>query len=125
MNRKILFFTAALSKGGAETQLTKLATFLENRNNDILIVSLLPKNDIDIKINEPGIDVLYLKTWRWNFLSNLHQLFKSVRDFNPDVVIAFMFVAIIFARLLKLFFDYSLISSIRADSGSTCPTYVH
>lgn len=114
MNRKILFFTAALSKGGAETQLTKLATFLENRNNDILIVSLLPKNDIDIKINEPGIDVLYLKNWRWNFLTNIHQLFKSVRDFNPDVVIAFMFVAIIFARLLKLFFDYSLISSIRA-----------
>lgn len=114
MNRKILFITSSLSKGGAETQLIKLATFLKTRDNDILIVSLLPKSDLDIQIPEPGIKVVYLKTWRWNLLLNLRQLYRSIKDFNPEVVIAFMFIAIIVARLLKLLFDFTLVSSIRA-----------
>lgn len=114
MNRKILFITSSLSKGGAETQLIKLATFLKTRDNDILIVSLLPKSDLDIQIPEPGIKVVYLKTWRWNLLLNLRQLHRSIKDFNPEVVIAFMFIAIIVARLLKLLFDFTLVSSIRA-----------
>lgn len=114
MNRKILFITSSLSKGGAETQLIKLATFLKTRDNDILIVSLLPKSDLDIQIPEPGIKVVYLKTWRCNLLLNLRQLHRSIKDFNPEVVIAFMFIAIIVARLLKLLFDFTLVSSIRA-----------
>lgn len=112
MNQKILFITPALSKAGAETQLIKLAKFLKNKKNEVLIISLLPKGDFDI--NESGIKVIYLNSWKWNFLSNLNQLQKVVKEFNPQLVIAFMFIAIIVARLLKLLFSFSLISSIRA-----------
>ena len=113
MNRKILFITPALNKGGAETQLTKLASFLKDHNEDVLILSLLPNHDKDIALKRPGIEVMYLNNWKWNFFSNINKLRKIVKSFNPDMVIAFMFVAIIFARLLKPFFGFTLISSIR------------
>lgn len=114
MNKKILFITPALSKAGAETQLIKLANCLKTKNNEVLILSLLPKGDYEINVNDSGIKVVYLKSWKSNFISNIYQLQKTVKSFNPQVVIAFMFIAIIFARLLKIFFEFTLISSIRA-----------
>ncbi|RRN76599.1 glycosyltransferase [Pseudoxanthomonas sp. SGD-10] len=40
-------------------------------------------------------------------------MYRIVKEFKPDVVVAFMFISIIFARLLKRFISFRLISSIR------------
>lgn len=114
MNHKILFVTPALSKAGAETQLIKLASFLSSEGKDVLVISLLPKVDYNIDIDELGFKVAYLNSWRTSFFSNINQLIKIVRGFKPEIAIAFMFIAIIFARLLKILFGFTLISSIRA-----------
>lgn len=114
MSKRILFITPALSKAGAETQLVKLALFLKSAGFDILIISLLPQNDYTIDLKADNINVFFLKSWRGKPLANIKELNNRVKAFNPIVTIAFMFIGIIFARLLKLKFKFKLISSIRA-----------
>ena len=114
MNHNILIITPDLIKGGAETQLVKLACFLEAERNPVWILSLLPKPECAIAIENPAIEVLYLKSWKTHFLSNILRLKTIVKEVKPDLVIAFMFIAIIFARVLKIAFNFTLVSSIRA-----------
>ncbi|WP_316748979.1 glycosyltransferase [Pedobacter gandavensis] len=113
MVQHVLFMTTGLRKGGAETQLIKIARFLKSRDYKVRIVSLKPINDFNIDFNAEGLEVIFLKSWMANPFSNIIKLFKTVREFNPDVVIAFMFISIIFARFLKMWFGFNLISSIR------------
>ena len=72
-----------------------------------------PINQFKIDFEREGLDVIFLKNWSSGFFSNCRILLKSVKEFNPDVVVAFMFIAIIFARLLKLLVNFKLISTIR------------
>ncbi len=111
----ILFITTGLLKGGAETQLLKVARFLKARQFKVRIVSLKPLNDFNTDFGAEGLDVVFLKNWKKSPLLNCFTLFRSVKEFKADVVIAFMFVSIIFARFLKMWFGFKLISSIRTS----------
>ena len=113
MAKKVLFITSGMCKGGAETQLVKLALFLKSLNYTILIISLKPINEFNIDYEKEGIPVLFLNRWPRHPLDNSKKLYETVRMFKPDVVIAFMFIAIIFARLLKKMLKFKLISTIR------------
>ena len=114
MTNRILFLTPGLGKGGAETQLIKLARFLKGQNIQILIISLKQINDFPVNLKAEGIDVVFLKSnWVSGFIPNLYLLFKILKNFKPDVVISFMFIAIIFGRSLKKWFNFKLISTIR------------
>ncbi|WGQ11143.1 glycosyltransferase [Pedobacter gandavensis] len=113
MGQHVLFITTGLRKGGAETQLIKIARFLKSQQYKVRVVSLKPINDFNIDFQREGLDVVFLKSWSRRPFSNLLRLYKTVREFNPDVVIAFMFISIIFARFLKMWFGFNLISSIR------------
>ena len=115
MNKKIIIVTPALGKGGAETQLIKIARFLKLQNKEILIISLKHKNDFSAILMQEGINVLLLKNnWTLNFIPNIYNLFRTIKNYKPDVTIAFMFIAIIVARILKGCFRFRLISSVRA-----------
>ena len=113
MEQHVLFITTGLRKGGAETQLIKIARFLKSQQYKVRVVSLKPINDFNIDFQKEGLDVVFLKSWSRHPFSNLFRLYKTVREFNADVVIAFMFISIIFARFLKMWFGFKLISSIR------------
>jgi glycosyltransferase involved in cell wall biosynthesis len=113
MSKKVLFITSSMSKGGAETQLIKVALFLKSHNYQVLTISLKPINEFEIDFEKEGIPVLFLKNWSKHPLNNLQLLFKTIREFKPDIVIAFMFIAIIFARLFKMLLKFKLISSVR------------
>lgn len=113
MSKKVLFFTSSMSKGGAETQLIKVALFLKSLNYQILIISLKPINEFDINYEKQGIPVLFLKDWGKKPAKNIHLIHKTIKEFNPDITIAFMFIAIIFARVFKLILKFKLISSVR------------
>lgn len=105
--------TPSMSKGGAETQLLKIALFLKSKHHKALIISLKPIDEFNGDIRKSGLEVLFLRNWFRHPFSNISILYKTIRRFRPDVVIAFMFIAIIFARLLKLSFKFKLISTIR------------
>jgi len=113
MSKKVLFITSSMSKGGAETQLIKVALFLRSLNYQILIIALKPINEFNIDYEKEGIPVLFLRDWSKNPVKNFHVINKTIKEFKPDIVIAFMFIAIIFARLFKLFLRFKLISSVR------------
>lgn len=113
MKNKILFVSSGMNRGGAETQLIKVALFLKSMQYTIKIISLTPINEFEIDYEKEGIPVIFLKSWKSDLYSNLRTLYSVVKSYKPDVVIAFMFIAIIFARLLKLLFRFKLISSIR------------
>jgi len=113
MNPRVLFITPSLSKGGAETQLLKVARFLNSRQYQVMIISLKPIKEFNIDLDKEGIKLLMLDNWTGGAMMNMVRLFRAVRDFRADVVVAFMFIAIIFSRLLKLFFSFRLISTIR------------
>lgn len=113
MNRKVLFITSSMSKGGAETQLIKLALYLKSLHFEICIISLKSINEFDINYEKEGIPVLFIQQWNKKPFKNLQLFYSKIRDFKPDVVIAFMFIAIIFARLFKFALKYKLISSVR------------
>ena len=113
MKNKVLFITASLGRGGAETQLIKVALFLKSMQYTVKIISLTPINEFEIDYEKEGIPVIFLRSWKGNFCSNLRALYAITKNYKPDVVIAFMFIAIIFARLLKILFKFKLISSIR------------
>ena len=102
-----------MSKGGAETQLVKLALHLQSNFNKVLIISLKPINQFNGDLKKMGLNVIFLRKWSTHFMFNIKQLFKTIKLYKPDVVIAFMFIAIIFARLFKLVFKFKLISTIR------------
>jgi glycosyltransferase involved in cell wall biosynthesis len=102
-----------MSKGGAETQLIKLALFLKSLDFEICIISLKPINEFDINYEKEGIPVLFIQNWTKSPFRNLKIIYTKIKDFKPNVVIAFMFIAIIFARIYKLLLKYKLISSVR------------
>lgn len=105
--------TPSMSKGGAETQLLKLAIHLSSHGHEVLIISLKPINGFGDHLKNNRLNILLLKSWLSSPFSNCIDLWKAVKTFRPDVIIAFMFIAIIFARLLKLSYPFKLISTIR------------
>lgn len=114
MNQRILFITPGLTRGGAETQLVKVARYLKTQDKDVMIIALKPLNDFKhVDFDREGINLLFFKNWNKHFLGNTVKLFKAVRQYRPDVVVAFMFIAILFARIMKLRYRFQLISSIR------------
>jgi len=112
-NKNIILLTPSMSKGGAEKQLLKIALHLKTKGYTIKIVSLKPIDEFNGTITKSGLPVLFLKSWKGNPIANLRALYREFSTFKPGVVIAFMFIAIIFARILKYHFGYKLISSIR------------
>ncbi|WP_432709911.1 glycosyltransferase [Pedobacter sp.] len=113
MKKRVILMTPSMSKGGAETQLLKIALFLKSKHHKVLIISLKPIDEFKGDIRKTGLEILFLKNWFRYPFSNIFKLYRTIRQFRPDVVIAFMFIAIIFARLLKLTAKFKLISTIR------------
>jgi glycosyltransferase involved in cell wall biosynthesis len=110
--KRVILITPSLSKGGAETQLLKIAVFLMSKGYKVLLISLKPINEFG-EMKKSGIDVVFLRKWSLHPFSNIRLMTSTVKAFKPDVMIAFMFIAIIFARLMKFFYGFRLISTIR------------
>lgn len=118
MDRRLLFITPGLGKGGAETQLLKIAKHAQSEGDKVMILALKPINNFSENLEDLGIRVVFLKDWTRNSTSNFVSLYRYLKEFKPDIVVAFMFIAIIIARILKLKFRFKLISSVRNSAIS-------
>lgn len=110
--KRLLLITPFLSKGGAETQLLKLAQFMKSRDYEVMVISLKPINAFGTDFSNKGFKVLFLKSWIFHACSNWATLRNTVRTFKPDVVLAFMFLAILCSRRLKRENQFRLIASL-------------
>lgn len=115
MNQRITFVITSLYKGGAETQLVRVATALSQRGWGVEIITLIPRNDFAPTLDSAGVVVRSLGVARGKYDPRaLLRLIRLLRESRPQVVCTFMFHANVLGRVAaKLAGVRVIVSSIR------------
>lgn len=111
----VIFFSVNLAKGGAENQLVKLAVNLKNKGYEVKIISIGKDNDFYDLLNNHDISINLISL---NYGFGLFNIIGNIKQFNADVLISFMFPSNIIARLISLFVNVKIITSVRASKIS-------
>lgn len=91
---RVLHIISSLCNGGAEAVLTRMVVIDQQAGNDHYIVSLMDRGIFADQLEEAGAHVYTLNFPRGRFsLLGLVQLYKLVRQINPDVVQTWMYHA--------------------------------
>lgn len=97
---KILLLITGLGLGGAEKVVTSLADQLFEAGHQVKIAYL--RGEIEVRPQHPEIELISLGLNSMaNFSQSARQFAQLMQQFQPDVVHAHMFHAILFARLLR------------------------
>lgn len=108
----ILFVTENLGSGGAERQLSGLATILSRDGHDCTVVTWVDKNFHAQSLAENGVaHILLHPTGR---LDRIIKLAAVYRQLNPDAVIAFLPMANETALLSSLLYPVKVVVSERS-----------
>lgn len=111
----LLFFVTELGRGGAETQLKRVAACLSHRGHRVGIVSLMAPVGYVAELEEAGVSVLSLAMRRGRpSLGALRRARRTVSREAPDVVCGFLYHATLLAVASSL--GRPLVSSIRDPS---------
>jgi len=115
MNKKITFLVGSLIKGGAENQMIKLAVNLKRKDYDVNVCYFIADNDFELILRKNKIksEIISLKMGL-----GLIYLINKINKEKTDVLISFMFLSNIFARLVRIFCNVKLITSVRASQIS-------
>jgi glycosyltransferase involved in cell wall biosynthesis len=114
---RIIVMTNRFGDVGTHPQLTRVALHLKAAGHDVRAISLAPPGSIAQMFSEAGIatDVIDM-AWRGSLIPLVARLSTRFRRWHPDVVIAFLYEAIIPARLAaRLGGAPVVISSIRNE----------
>jgi glycosyltransferase involved in cell wall biosynthesis len=86
MNMRVLYYTDSLRIGGKERQLVELLKGLKQRDIELLLVCMDRGEFYEPDIKALSIPMKYLfRTMRWDPLV-LHGFYRTVREFQPDVI---------------------------------------
>lgn len=114
--KKIKLFSLSLQKGGAETQLVKLAVALQNKTNyDISITYFIDSNDFQETLNQHKINYNFYNLKK---IGGIINFVKSLFSDKPTLIVSFMFGANIIARFAKILTGAILITSVRNNEIS-------
>src|SRR6478736_7930907 len=101
----VVFLTDQLGRGGAETQLTRIAVSLRRRGWKVGILSLFPKNDFEAEIRAAGIPHVICETTRLPDDRPLvpfrmsWRLVRQLREWRPPVLITFSYHSDVIGRI--------------------------
>jgi glycosyltransferase involved in cell wall biosynthesis len=99
----VLFMITSLGRGGAETQLVRVATELARRGWGVRVWTLMPENRFERELRESDIDVSTLGLARGEASPRaLARFVRAVRQARPDVVCTFLFHATVVGALAAL-----------------------
>ncbi|WP_130830733.1 glycosyltransferase [[Erwinia] mediterraneensis] len=107
---KIIFIITGMGIGGAEKQLSLLASKMSSRGHNVLIISLSANIEVDIDSNI-GIEVLDMNKNPLSLICALSKASRIINKFKPDIVHSHMFHANIFARILRVFNPFPVLIS--------------
>jgi len=116
---KVCYVITGLDIGGAELQLYQIIRRINPFLFSPVVISLLEFGPVKEKFIEAGIPIYSLKMKKKlrGFISNqegIYRFFKILRKEKPDIVVLFMYHAIILGRLIgKLAGIHHIISSFR------------
>lgn len=103
--KKTMHLIVGLEMGGAEMMLKKITTTLKNQapEDEIHVISLTDKGELGIELEEYGIEVhcLGLTAGRLS-LKKISDLKVLLTQIEPDVVMCWMYHAILFGTIAKL-----------------------
>lgn len=97
---RVALLITGLNRGGAETQLVRLACALAQRGWDVSVLSLLPPTQFTAELASCGVSVWTAGMQR--FAETPHVLWKLTRElkrWQPHVLVCFMFHADILGRI--------------------------
>ena len=122
----VVFLTDSLTRGGAETQLTRVATALSRRGWKVGVLSLFPMSDFEDELREAGIPhvvcepsrspddrplIPFKMSWR---------LVRQLREWRPSVLITFSYHADVMGRVCgRLAGVPTIIGSLRTAHTKT------
>ena len=99
---KLIFLSATMMRGGAESQITHLASRLVARGYDASIVSMFDGNDYAEELRGAGVRAVSLAMERGHISARgVLSLVRLLRRERPDILHAHMFPAIMLARLCR------------------------
>ena len=100
---RVAFVINGLNRGGAETQLLRIAEEVKARGHEVALAVLNPENDfaeqlaaLDVPVwaPEPGAG-------RWN-RRHLRHLARELKAWQPEVTVTFLFQATLYMRVVNL-----------------------
>lgn len=110
--KKILCLIDSLGSGGAQRQLVGLASMLQEQENNVEVL-WYHKNDFYKKELDKN-NVPYKNIVRGNPIAKLYAVYKEIKRYKPDTLIAYIDGPTIISCLLKIFgLKYRLIVSER------------
>lgn len=114
---RITFLAHSLRVGGAEVQLTALATGLDRTRYSPTVISFYDDGALLEKIREAGIPVITIgKLQRGGIFRICLRLAKAVKESKPDIVYSYLDFPNVVAALCKIWHrDYRLVWGIRAS----------
>lgn len=100
MERRITFLITSLYKGGAETQMVRVALGMAARGWQVEILTLMDRNDFAATLEAAGIGVRTLGVARGSYDPRaLTRLARQLRRSRPTVLCTFMFHADVLGRV--------------------------
>jgi glycosyltransferase involved in cell wall biosynthesis len=101
---KIIFLTRSMVSGGAERQLSVLATGLQHRGHDVIVAEFYAGGALETALRTGGVRVVDLqKSGRWNNLTFFLRLLRLIYRERPDIVHGYHIVPDILTLLLRWF----------------------
>lgn len=123
--RRIALLINRLARGGAETQCVRLAIGLHERGYRVRVLTLLPSLAHTAELAHAGIPVLSsVNDEHASPLSMASGLFAHLREYQPDVLLTFLYQANLAGRLLgRIAGVPAIVTSIRNEyfGGSDRP----
>ena len=121
--KKILLVIGQLSVGGAERQLVYLASNLDKSKYEVLVCSF--SSDVTSRnlLDESGIPLAVIPKKMSPDLIRPFQLFRLVKNFKPDLIHSYLFVANTWSRIVGKIFGIPVIISER-NAAPKKPLYM-
>jgi glycosyltransferase involved in cell wall biosynthesis len=115
--KRIAIVTNGLTVGGAEKQLVGLALSLKQRGDEVALISILPSAAHEELLSAAGIPITVLPLRRGaRGLSAILAGTRVLRSFRPDVLVCFVYQAMVLGRIAGRCSGVpTIISSIRNE----------
>lgn len=117
-SKRILFLSTTLAKGGAETQLVRLAISLKQRNWEVAVCSISPACHFAEELDSHAVPYFSLEASNSSLLAGINlgvRLSRLIQSWKPTIIITFMYHANILGRLVGSLHAIPVIASIRGE----------
>lgn len=114
---RVMFISTGLSRGGAETQLVRLAIGLRRRHWEVAVVSLNGQCAFGDELRLADVDYFSLNVRRSprTWLSAFRRSIALMQEWDPDILVTFMYHANLLGAMLTLCTGCPSIASIRTE----------